>query len=130
MAEIFDKTKFLEWAKSYTNYAVLTDQAKAAFEGWDIKDPQNSFAHLKQVNDFLESMILLVEKFSKDIAYLDNSQKLDVVVEAIDDMIKLPFYFEWADQIVIKYIISTIVTQYNKNYGHSWLESVVNKATK
>lgn len=122
MAE-FDKAKLLEWAKTYTNYEQLEIEGKAAFEGWSLRDPQNVFTHLKAVTTFLEKIVELVEKFSKDVAYLDNRTKLQAAVDFVDDIINLPWYLEWADNMAIQYILSTIVQQYNKFYGNNWLEA-------
>lgn len=122
MAE-FDKQKFIEWVKTYAKYDQLAIDGKAAFEGWNIRDAQSVFSHLKGILAFSEEVVELVERFSKDVAYLSGPQKLDVAVDFLDDLIKLPIWFEWADQVVLRYVISTVVEKYNAAFGHGWLEA-------
>ena len=119
----FDRQKFINWAKEYADYALLEEDAKRTFSGWDLNDPNNVFDHLQQVLDFGKRIVSVIERFSQDVAYLSGKDKLELAVQFTDELVKLPFFFEWIDQIVIKHIYSTIVLEYNKTWGHKWLEA-------
>lgn len=116
--------KFIEWAQKYTDYPTLQAKAKEAFNGWDIKEVNNPFEKGKAIVDVMNDIIVLAEKASRDLAFLSNRDKLAIVVKFLDDAIHLPFYLEWADQIVIQHMITAIVEQYNRFYGHKWLEVI------
>jgi hypothetical protein len=118
----FDKKQFQEWLSAYTNFEALQLEARDIFSGWSLRDPTNTFVKTRQVLGFLEKIVVLMERFSKDAAFLSGKDKNKAAVEFIDDLIKLPFFFEWADQIVIENLLTSIIYFYNGAYGHNWLE--------
>lgn len=121
---MFDRQQFIKWVKEYTTYPLLEEECRNAFNGWDIRDPIVTVTKLKDVVSVLERIVELVEKFSKDISYLSGKDKLDLATEFIDDLVRLPFYAEWFDGAVIRILISSIVTQYNKFYGKAWIDAI------
>ena len=113
---------FMTWLKNYSNYAELKYRAERAFSGYNIMDPQVFFGNLREVVDLAEEVILLVEKFARDVDDLSGRDKLDAAVDAIDDMIHLNVFGEMVDGIAIKMILSTLVQQKNKYLGEDWIK--------
>lgn len=124
MGITFNKQEFIVWVKQYTDYESLKTECASAFAGFTASDPTIFFSKLKEVAVVSEKIIVLIEKASKDLAFMSSKDKLDAAVDFIDELIKVPTLLEWADGIVIKSVISTIVLQYNKIYGNKWLEVV------
>jgi len=116
----FDKTKFLEWVKKYTNYEELEARAKYSFEGWDIKNPGVFFDKIREISYLAEEVVDLVEKFSRDIDDLSNKEKLELAVSFLDDLVQAGTLLEWADDIAIRLILSNIVQMKNKWLGNDW----------
>lgn len=116
----FEKQKFTDWANEYANLQALKLRAQVAFEGWNIRDPQNATTKMREVLGILEEVITLVEKFSRDVEKLSSKKKLDEVVEFIDALVKVPIVLEWADDMVIRYLVSTVVEMKNKFFGKEW----------
>jgi hypothetical protein len=124
----FDKRKFVNWAIEYSDYEALSEKATDAFTGWSTKDPNAIFEKARVVLDVLEEVVNLVEKFNKDVDSLSSKDKLELAVDFLDDIIKFPFYIEWADGMVIKYLVTSVVEQKNKYFGKGWnLEDEPNK---
>ena len=120
----FDKQKFLSWAKEHYNYDALKAEGISAFTGWSIYDGTVFFGKMKEVLDFLKKVVEVIEHFHNDMLSLSSKEKLDAAVEFIDDLIKMPRLAEWADQIVIKSLLSSIVLQYNDFFGKNWVNKV------
>lgn len=118
----FDKQKFVTWAKEYMDYNTLSVKATEAFTGWSPHDPNLWFDKLRVATDVFEEVINLVEKFSRDIDDLSSREKLDLTVDFLDDMIKFNFIVEAVDGMIIRAILSTIVTQKNKYLGKDWIK--------
>ena len=123
-----DKKKFTDWANEYGNLQDLKARAIIAFEGWNIRDSQNATKKMREILGILEEIISLIEKFSIDVEKLSSKKKLDEAVEFVDSLVKVPMLLEWADDIVIRYVISTIVEMKNKFFGKEW--GKFNDATK
>lgn len=120
-----DKQKLMAWAVNYTDYEELKRRATEAFTGWDAKDPAVFFHKTRLILDVLEDVIDLVERFSRDVDKLSGKDKLDSAVDFLDDIVKFPFFLEWVDQVIIKYLLTMVVTQKNKHFGQKWFDSVV-----
>jgi hypothetical protein len=120
----FDRAKFYNWVKENTEYERLSLEIKDAFQNWSVHDSRNVFDNMHKVIKVCDQVVVIIERFSKDIEKLSSSDKLDLAVDFIDDCIKLPLFLEWADQIVIKHVITTIVLQYNRWFSKKWLEAM------
>lgn len=93
-------------------------------EGWD---------DLKQarviITELIHFGILAVEKLSADAAQVESKtptgkEKLDALVEFLDDCIKLPWYAEIADGPILRMIISSTVGELNILFGKDWASKV------
>lgn len=120
----FEKQKFLLWVKQYSDYDGLSHRATEAFTGWTGKDPNVIFSKSREVIDVLEEVIVLVERFARDVDVLSSKEKMEAAVDCIDDWVKFPFFLEWLDDIIIKYMVATIVEQKNKWFGKNWFDAV------
>jgi hypothetical protein len=99
-------------------------------EGWD---------DLKQAREIITELIhfgiLAVEKLSTDAAQVEGKtlagrEKLDALVEFLDDCIKLPWYAEFADGPILRMIISSTVGELNMLFGKDWAGKVPGVGTK
>jgi len=117
---MFNKEKFIDWAKSYTNYEKLSKQATEAFTGWHLQDATLLFTKAHDMIDLFENIINLVEKFSRDIDSLSSRDKLDLAASFIDDLVKFPMVLEWFDGTAIKWILTVIVEEKNRILGKNW----------
>ncbi len=116
----FDKPKLIEWAKKEYDYESLSYEATQAFTGWDVADGTVFFGKIREVISVLEKVIDIIEKFSKDVDSLSGKSKLDAAVDFVDDLVKFNFLLEMVDGVVIKMVLSTIVTQKNRWFGQDW----------
>lgn len=78
----------------------------------------------------LKLLILIIEKIAKtpkpDYEYypktgLSGEMKLDALVEYLDSKIKLPWFLEIFDGPALKFLISALVSEFNRTWGHLWL---------
>ena len=116
----FKKEQFLAWVRKETNWEQLSLKTKNAFSGWSAQDPQGVFTNLHAILNIADEVLHLVEKFSKEVDNLSGKDKLDLAVDFIDSLISLPRIVEWADQIVIRYVLSTVVQKKNETVGKDW----------
>jgi len=73
---------------------------------------------LKNIDSFsriVNDVISLTELASEVIEDVQSGDKLDAAVDLLDDMLKLPWYLEIADGMVIKVILSYAVNLINKS---------------
>ena len=118
----FDKEKFIAWLKQYTDYNALSVEATDLFTEWSVTDPNLIFSKGHKLADFIDRLTDIIEKFCRDVDDLSSKEKLDVLVNAIDDLIKLNKVLEWADGIAIRYMVTAIVQQKNKYLGQDWIK--------
>jgi len=119
-----DKQKFLEWARVHVDdYQLFSEHAQKAFQGWDIRDGNSVFDKLDDILIVGREAIKIVERYAQGVDNLSNKDKLDAAVDVIDDWIKLPRLFEWADNIAIRYALSSVINEKNKLIGKDWLSN-------
>lgn len=118
----FKKDKFMQWIKKESNWDNLSLKTKNAFSEWSAQDPQAVFSKINGIINVSEEIVVLIEKFAKTVDNLSNKEKLDLAVELIDDLLELPRLLEWADNIIIRYILSTIVQTKNQYLGKDWFK--------
>lgn len=122
----FNTDYFLKWLASYTEVEDVKKQAAKAFKGIT---PDNMFKKAHQMTAFFDMIVTLVEKSAVDFSTLEGKdeptgkKKLDVAAEFLDKIIELPFYLEWLDGKVIKYLLSSAVQSLNKHVGEGWVDS-------
>lgn len=118
----FDKDKFITDIKKFCNWDALSVKATNAFSGWSSQDPNFYFDKIKDILEVCEEVVTLVEKFSKEVDDLSSRDKLEAAVTWLDDLIQFPWYLDWATDMAIKTILSTIVQQKNKWFGNDWIK--------
>ena len=59
-----------------------------------------------------------------------GAEKKAAVVRKLDDMIKLPAYLEWADDMVISYLVDQACEKLNAITAHSFEDIVFNDVDK
>ena len=93
-------------------------------EGWeDLQEARQI------VTELIHCGILAIEKLSTDAAQVatktpSGREKLDALVEFLDDCIKLPWYGELADGPILRMIISGMVANLNQLLGKDWTDKV------
>lgn len=123
----FNFTYFEAWLKSYTDIEILKKEAKQVFRGINEK---NMFKKAHRALAFFDKVVTLVERSAIEFSTLESvdepsgRKKLDIAVEFLDDMIKLPFYLEWFDGKAIKFLLSWAVAGLNSHIGDSWEDKV------
>jgi hypothetical protein len=119
----FDYKYLQSWLSSYTDIETLKAEAKEAFGGINEKTMFKK-AHL--IAAFLDHVVTIVEKAAIDFSTLegvdepDGKNKLDLAVKFLDDVIEMPWYAEWADQYVVKLLLSMAVQSLNSHVGDTW----------
>jgi len=115
MGEAKRVIRALDW-----NPFKLDDPVK--FEtAWD--ETKNNFI---LIGGFIKKIVDMVELAVEDLEEaLSGPEKLEVAVQFLDDVIRLPFYLEWLDKPILRLLLSLIVTQLNDERGHTWDETVM-----
>lgn len=116
----FDKEKFINWVREYADYEDLKTKASFCFEGWQIRDPNTFFKKSREIVGLVDDVIVLVEKFSRDVDCLSSKEKQKAAKEFLDSLIILNPFLEWVDNIVIDCLIAAVVEAKNKNLGKEW----------
>ena len=76
-------------------------------------------------NDILSDVITVVERVVTDTGEVaQGKEKLDAVVNFVDDIIALPFYLEPFDKPLIRMLISQLVGLLNKCFGKNWIDKI------
>jgi hypothetical protein len=123
----FDYAYLLDWLESYTDFNALEKEAKTVFKGINEK---NMFKKAHKILAFVDKIVTLIERAAIEFSNLENvdeptgKKKLDLAVKFLDDKIKLPFYLEFFDDNVIRWMLSTAVAALNTHVGDSWEEKV------
>lgn len=118
----FEKDKFLEWLKGYSEYQEISAEATQIFDGLDFKDPNIFLERGHGLARLIDRVTDTVEKFARDIDDLSGRDKQEAVKDALDDLIKLPKLFEWVDNIVINAIVAAVVAKKNEFFGKDWVK--------
>lgn len=119
----FDYKYFMAWLESYTEVKELEKEAKLAFRGIN---ERNMFKKAHKMTAFLDHVVTIIERSSTDFSMLEGvdepsgKKKLDIAVKFLDDCIKLPFYLEWFDDNIIRFLLSTAVSSLNRHTGDAW----------
>ena len=70
------------------------------------------------------AVVLLVERGSKQlmgfVADLQGEDKQKAAAEALDALVPLPWFLEWADGPIFKFLIGLAVQKLNAEHGHDW----------
>lgn len=72
---------------------------------------------LKQIKEWVMEQVFWAEK---NLRGKSGAEKRAAVVQKLDDMIKLPWWAEWADDLVIGRLVDAACALVNDVYGHDW----------
>jgi hypothetical protein len=90
---------------------------------------QNKDWNLASINgkvDVLQTVLVEVEKAGKEVSGMVGVDKKKLAVEIINSLIDIPMIPEWGEAILIEYVIDIVVTLFNKWFGHTWLDKILN----
>jgi DNA-binding ferritin-like protein (Dps family) len=123
----FNHEYFTAWAVQYTDIETLKKEAKLAFKGIN---QDNMFKKSHAMLAFFDKIVTLVERAAIDFSTMQSvdaptgKKKLDIAVEFLDKVIELPFYLEWLDGKILKFLLSWSVGALNSHIGDNWEEKV------
>jgi len=90
---------------------------------------QNKDWSISSINgkvDVLQTVLVEVEKTAKDLGGMLGADKKKLAVDVINTLIDIPMIPEWGEAILIEYVIDIVVTLFNKWFGHTWLDKILN----
>lgn len=64
----------------------------------------------------------------KNLKGKTGAEKKAVVVQKLDDLIKLPAYLEWADNILISYLVDSVCSKLNEITHHNFSNLTLDKS--
>lgn len=80
----------------------------------------------EKVQKLKEWVIQQVFWAEKELDGKSGAEKKAAVIKKLDDMITLPGYFEWLDDILIGKAVDTICGKLNTEYGHKFKDVELN----
>lgn len=105
-----------------SNFPILLEQMNEAKE-W------NSFYKIRdnitKIIDLITNVVVIIELTSREMGGLSSEEKRKAAVQYLDEMIKLPWFFEVVDGPAIDLILSIVVDFLNRSLGHEWQESTM-----
>ena len=63
----------------------------------------------------------------KNLKGKSGAEKKAAVVKKLDDLITLPAYLEWADDMVISYLVDSVCEKLNMLEGHNFGDTEISK---
>ena len=75
---------------------------------------------LKQIKRWVIEQVLWAESAMKGKT---GAEKKAAVVKKLDDLIQLPFYLEWCDDIVIEWLVDQACDKLNGLIGHNFADT-------
>ncbi|MBR2207200.1 MAG: hypothetical protein IJ859_00135 [Synergistaceae bacterium] len=76
----------------------------------------------------IEKAIEQVLWAEKNLRGKTGAEKKAAVVKKLDDMVELPFYLEWADDMVFSWLVDTVCEKLNALTGHKFANLVLSDA--
>lgn len=109
-------------------FLVLASDAKTVKTGIDEFKEWNSIPKLitnfKTLYEFVTRCVLYMEVVAKELVALEadikGQDKQDALIAALDSLIQLPAYLEFADNLILKALINCAVDKLNGILGHDW----------
>ena len=108
---------------------ILAEDYKVTKDKMDEISEWNSLAEVRantiEIKEFIQRLVILMEAISTDVtgeigAVVMSKDKRNAVVNAIDDMIKLPWFLEMFDGPAIGIVVDGICTALNTVFGNNW----------
>jgi len=66
----------------------------------------------------------------KELIGKSGKEKKEAVVKKLDDLIKLPAYLEWVDDMIISYLVDQACEKLNAMTAHSFKDIMLNEVDK
>lgn len=81
--------------------------------------------NMTQIKAWVIEQVLWAEKNLKGKS---GAEKKATVVQKLDDLIQLPFYLEWVDDVIISYLVDTVCSKLNEITQHDFSELTLNES--
>ena len=81
--------------------------------------------NMTQIKAWVIEQVLWAEKNLKGKS---GAEKKAAVVQKLDELIKLPFYLEWVDDIIISYLVDVVCSKLNEITQHDFSNLNLNEA--
>lgn len=81
--------------------------------------------NITQIKTWVIEQVLWAEKNLKGKT---GSEKKAAVIKKLDELIKLPFYLEWVDDIIISYLVDAVCSKLNEITQHDFSNLTLNEA--
>lgn len=81
------------------------------------------FEKLQRLKEWIIKQVFWAEK---ELDGKSGAEKRAAVIKKLDEMITLPGYFEWLDDILIGKAVDTICGKLNTEYGHKFKDVELN----
>jgi hypothetical protein len=120
--EISDKEKFeefMERGKQLVSNSKSLIASMDELQEWNsVKEIMDNFSAIQK---FAQNVVLVVEITSYEIEHtLKSEDKLKAASKVIDEYLKLPWYMEFFDGMVIHSLLKGAVYFINKAFGKDW----------
>ena len=115
---------------------ILVEDYKVTKEKMDEISEWNSLTEIRantiEIKEFIQRLVILMEAISTDVtgeisAVVMSKDKRNAVVNAIDDMIKLPWFLEMFDGPAIGIVVDGVCTALNTVFENDWNVEEVKK---
>ena len=80
---------------------------------------------MNQIKAWVIEQVLWAEKNLKGKS---GAEKKAAVVQKLDELIKLPFYLEWVDDMIISYLVDSVCSKLNEITQHDFSELTLNES--
>ena len=80
---------------------------------------------MNQIKAWVIEQVLWAEKNLKGKS---GAEKKAAVVQKLDELIKLPFYLEWVDDMIISCLVDTVCSKLNEITQHDFSELTLNES--
>ena len=115
---------------------ILVEDYKVTKDKMDEMSEWNSLSEVRaniiEIKEFIQRLVILMEAISTDITgeigtVVASKDKRNAVVNAIDEMINLPWFLEMFDGLAIGIIVDGVCTALNTVFGNDWNVEEVKK---
>ena len=81
----------------------------------------------KEITKLIKAIVALIERVQREFGGISGKERKKLVVQTIDNLIKLPFFLEAIDGLVIGFMVDNAVDWINDKYGHEWSDSLIDR---
>ena len=108
---------------------ILVEDYKVTKDKMDEISEWNSLSEVRaniiEIKEFIQRLVILMEAISTNItgeigAVVLSKDKRNAVINAVDEMIKLPWFLELFDGPAIGIVVDGVCTALNTVFGNDW----------